>query len=199
MIQEWNRESNGFDYFAIKFANWLSGLPGDAERLLEESVHLGRPIVLATLEPREKVVARGEATALRALVGGKALRCIRHHPEKQNGFEMWGLLYKEPRLDTATSKVGLLERVMEDHPPQGGDFSDWFTRWLDLIGEYEQWRWRLVDDDIKVPVLLRRAPRELRDHPVLESPQLANVECKFPVMRELGKHSLPTDRQENSR
>ena len=44
---------------------------------------------------------------------------------------------------------------------------------------------RMVDDDIKDAVLLKRSPKELRDHLVLESPQLANVENKFPAMREL--------------
>ena len=87
--KEWNGESSGLDDFALEFANWLSRLPGEAEGLLEDSVQMGRPIVWATLEPREKVVARGVATALRAAVGGKALSCIRHHLEKQNGFEMW--------------------------------------------------------------------------------------------------------------
>ena len=54
--------------------------------LLEESVPMAQPIQWATLTPREKVVARGVATALRALIGGKALSCIRHHPEKLYGF-----------------------------------------------------------------------------------------------------------------
>ena len=69
---------------------------------------MGRQIVSATLGPREKVVARGVATALRALVGSKALSCIRHNTEKQDGFEMWRLLHKEYRPDTVTRKVGLL-------------------------------------------------------------------------------------------
>ena len=43
----------------------------------------------------------------------------------------------------------------------------------------------MIDDGIKVAVLLKRSPKELRDHIVLESPQLANVENKFPVRREL--------------
>ena len=30
--KEWNGEPSGFDDFAFKFSNWLSGLPGDAER-----------------------------------------------------------------------------------------------------------------------------------------------------------------------
>ena len=43
----------------------------------------------------------------------------------------------------------------------------------------------MIDDDIKAAVMLKRSPKELRDHLVLESPQLANVENKFSVMREL--------------
>ena len=81
----------------------------------------------ATLATREKVAARDVATAFRALVGGKALSCIRHHPEKQNGFEMWRLLNEENKLGTATS--------MDNQPTPGADFSDWFLRWSDLVGE----------------------------------------------------------------
>ena len=110
---------------------------------------MAQPIQWATLTPREKVVARGVATALRALIGGKALSCIRHHPEKLNGFEMWRLLYREYKPDTATRKVGLLERVMDDQPAPGMDFGDWFLRWLDLVGECEKARGRMIDDDMK--------------------------------------------------
>ena len=149
---------------------------------------MAQPIQWATLTPREKVVARGVATALRALIGGKVVSCIRHHPEKLNGFEMWRLLYREYKPDTATRKVGLLERVMDDQPAPGMDFGDWFLRWLDLVGECEKARGRMIDDDIKVAVMLKRSPMELRDHLVLESPQLANVEFKFPVMRGLIQH-----------
>ena len=51
-------------------------------------------------------------------------------------------------------------------------------RWLDLVGECAQTRGRMIDDDIKVAVMLKRSPEELREHIVLESPQLANVENK---------------------
>ena len=103
---------------------------------------------------------------------------------------MWRLLYREYKPDTATRKVGLLERVMDDQPAPGMDFGDWFLRWLDLVGECEKARGRMIDDDIKVAVMLKRSPKELRDHLVLESPQLANVEFKFPVMRELIQHGV---------
>ena len=59
------------------FVSWLSGLPGDAERLWEESSRMGRQIVFATIKPRERVVARGVTGALRASVGEKALSCPR--------------------------------------------------------------------------------------------------------------------------
>ena len=68
------------------------------------------------------------------------------------------------------------------------DFGDWFLRSLDLVGECEKARCRMIDDDILVAVMLKRSPKGLRDHFVLENPQLANVEFKFPVMRELIQH-----------
>ena len=82
---------------------------------------------------------------------------------------MWRLLYREYKPDTATRKVGLLERVMDDQPAPGMDFGDWFLRWLDLVGECEKARGRMIDDDIKVAVMLKRSSKELRDHLVLES------------------------------
>ena len=80
-----------------------------------KSLHTPDDRLFATLEPREEVVARGVATARRALVSGKGLGCVRHYPENHNGFELSRLLFKEYRPDTATRKVGLLERVMEHH------------------------------------------------------------------------------------
>ena len=142
------RRTSSFDDVAFKFSKWLSGLPGDAERFPEESVTMAQPIQWAKLTPREKVVAREVATALRALIGRKALSCIRHHPEKLNGFEMWRLLYRDYKPDTTTRKVGLLERVMDDQPAPEMDFGDWFLRWLDLVGECEKARGRMIDDDI---------------------------------------------------
>ena len=41
--EEWNGEPSGFDDFAFKFSTWLSGLPGNAERFLEESVTMAQP------------------------------------------------------------------------------------------------------------------------------------------------------------
>ena len=43
-------------------------------------------------------------------------------------------------------------------------------------------------------MLLNRSAKELRDHLVLESAQLANVESKFPVMRELLQQWCPSRR-----
>ena len=108
---------------------------------------VAQPIQWVTLTAREKVVARGVATGL---IGGKALSCIRHHPEKLNGFEMWRLLYREYKPDTATRKVFLLERVTDDQPAPRMDFGDWFLRLLDLVGECEQACGRMIDDDISV-------------------------------------------------
>ena len=53
---------------------------------------------------------------------------------------------------------------MDDQPAFGVDFSDWFLWWLNLVGECEQARGRMIDYDMKVVVMLGRSPMELRDH-----------------------------------
>ena len=60
---------------------------------------------------------------------------------------------------------------MDDQPTLGEDFGDWFLWWLDLVGECEQARERMIDDDIKVAVLPNRSPKQLRNHLVLKSSQ----------------------------
>ena len=154
--KEWNAEPSGFDDFAFKFSNWLSGLPGDAERFLEESVTMAQPIQWATLTPREKIVARGVATALRALIGGKALSCVRHHPEKLNGCT------GSTNLIEQREKWVCWKRVMDDQPAPRMDFGDWFLRWLDLVGECEKARGRTIDDDIKVALVLEESTASRR-------------------------------------
>ena len=74
--KECNGEFGGSDDFASKFSKWLSGLRVSPERLLEASANMGQPILWATLAAREKVVARGVATALRAQAGGKVVNFI---------------------------------------------------------------------------------------------------------------------------
>ena len=56
------------------------------------------------------------------------------------------------------------------------------------MNECEQARGRMIDDDMKMAVMFKRSPKEVGEHIVLESAQLANVEFKFPVMRELIQH-----------
>ena len=130
--------------------------------LLEKAISYTAPIPMEPMTENEKIMARGIASALKALIGGKALTSVRHLPERMNGFEMWRILAREYRPDTATRKLGMLERVMEDAPRSGEDFGDWVHRWMDLVGETEKARGRPIDDDIKVAVILKRAPKELR-------------------------------------
>ena len=126
--KQWNGEPNAFDDFAFKFSK-------SQDSFLKESVTMVQPIQWATLTAREKAVVRGVADCTAGSESGKALSCIRHLPEKLDGFEMWRLLFREYKPDTTTTTVGLLETVMDDQPAPGTDFGDWFLRWLDLVGE----------------------------------------------------------------
>ena len=74
---------------------------------LKQSVTMVQQIQWAA---REKVVAKGVASGI---------------TEKLNAFTMWRLLCRGQKSDTATRKVGLLERVVEDQDASG---------WILVIG-----------------------------------------------------------------
>ena len=95
---------------------------------------------------------------------------------------MWSLLYGESKPHTATRKVGLLKRVMDDQRAPRMDFGDWFLRLLDLVGGCAKARGCMIDDG-DAQEISQGAQRSLRVSRVHSW-----LEFKFPVMRELIQH-----------
>ena len=110
--KDWNGDQAHYEEFTFKFQNWIAGLPGEADVLLEKAIGYTAPLPMEPMTDNEKIMARGIASALKALIGGKALTLVRHLPERMNGFEMWRILAREYRPDTAARKFGMLERVV---------------------------------------------------------------------------------------
>ena len=109
--KEWDGKEPGFDEFSFKFTNWLSGMPGDVEALLENAVIHSTPVTMAGMNPRQKIIARGVNQALRSLIAdSKALNIVKQVQEKGNGFEAWRLLHKEYKPQIAGQKVSLLDQ-----------------------------------------------------------------------------------------
>ena len=52
--------------------------------------------------------------------------------------------------------------------------------WLDLVGEREQARGRMIDDDKKAAVMLKRSPKELRDHFCAREPTVGKCRKQVP-------------------
>ena len=157
--KEWDGKETTFDDFSFKFSNWLSGLPGGEETLLENAARHAGAISVTTMTVKQAVIARGIAMSLKSLVSGKALDIIKAVEQKTNGFEMWRRLHLEYKPHTSSRTVSLLEAVMEDKPRGTEDFSVWYYRWLELIRQAEQARGKLIDDDIKCAVATRRSPK----------------------------------------
>ena len=159
--KDWDGKEAGFDAFAFKLSNWLADLPGNTEDLLEFASTHGEEIEWASVRRCQKVMAQGDAQALKSMVDGKALDIVKSVPDKSNGFEMWRRLWAEYRPQSAGRKVCLLESVMDDRPKGGEDFSTWYYRWTELMLQTERARKKPIDDGIKCAVALRRAPLEL--------------------------------------
>ena len=92
------------------------------------------------------------------------------------------LLLREFRPDADTVKVGLLESVMDETLTGNADFGDWILHWLDLVSQTQIAGVKSMDDDIKCAVVVQRAPRELKDHLVVQTTANADT-C--PVMRDI--------------
>jgi len=137
--KDWDGNHRGFDEFVFKFATWLGSLPGDAEELLTLSQDRVTTITMATLTERQRVVAKAVSLALKTTTGGKALNIVKQ-VERGNGFEAWRRLWSEYRPNIAGRKINLLERVMEDKPASGEDFSSWYFSWTEKIRETEEAR-----------------------------------------------------------
>lgn len=99
--KEWDGKDAGFDTFAFKFENWLSGLPGNVIALLDEASLTTKPIEWSVLSARQCVMAAGVSQALKSLVDGRALDICRQVEPKMNGFECWRRLWAEYRPQTA--------------------------------------------------------------------------------------------------
>ena len=76
---------------------------------------------------------------------------------------------------------------MDDQPTLGVDFGDWFLWWLDLVGEFEEARERMIDDDIKVTVLLKETSQGAQRSPRAQELTATDAN-KFLVMSELVQH-----------
>ena len=74
---EWDGGETGFDDFSYKFANWLGGLPGQCDVLLDHAAAHARPITQTTTDLDQQTMARGVATSLKSLVGGTALDIVK--------------------------------------------------------------------------------------------------------------------------
>ena len=180
--REWNGKEEGLDTFAFKFANWLSGMPGNAEELLDKAAIESEPILMERLDFKKRVMAKGVNQALRCLVEGKELDIVKSVEEKGNGFEAWRRLWAEYRPQTAGRKVSLVEAVMEDRPKEGEDFSTWYYRWVERIRQTEHARRTPLDDEIKCAVLPKRTPIELRSHLMLQAGMIAD---RFDMMNQV--------------
>ena len=82
--KEWNGESSGFDDFAFKFSNWLSGFLEMQGDFWKESVNMGQPIVCDNAGATRKDRSQRRSNRFASSRGWQSSEfCIRHHSEKQ--------------------------------------------------------------------------------------------------------------------
>ncbi len=71
--REWDGKENGFDEFCCNYSNWLGGLRGSGNALLDHAVRHGSGISATTMTPEQMVIAPCLAISLKSMVSGMNL------------------------------------------------------------------------------------------------------------------------------
>ena len=108
---------------------------------------------------------------LATLTTGRSLRLVQRVPNR-NGFEVWRQLVAENAPKTAGRRFAMLQAVLQ---PRLGDnpakFEEAWNSWEHQVDVYEKLATSKLDDDVKISVVLRKAPTKLRDNLLVNSQQ----------------------------
>ena len=85
--------------------------------------------------------------------------------EKGNGFQVWSRLHKEYEAKSASRFQGMLSSIM--HPEhwrtlKTAEFMENYTKRLGDIAAYEAQKNKVIEDDVKVAVIMKYAPEEVK-------------------------------------
>ena len=117
---------------------------------------------------------------LATLTTGRSLRLAQRVPNR-NGFEAWRQMAAENAPKTAGRRFAMLQAVlqpgMSDNPAK---FEETWKSWEHQVDVFENLSSTKLDDDVKISVVLRECPQELRDHLLVNSHQF---ESKYHKLR----------------
>ena len=108
---------------------------------------------------------------LATLTTGRSLRLVQRVPNR-NGFEAWRQMVAENAPKTTGRRFAMLQAVLQ---PEMSDnlakFEETWKSWEHQVDVYQNLSSSKLDDDEKIIVLLREAPKKLRDHLLVNSQQ----------------------------
>ena len=85
--------------------------------------------------------------------------------EKGNGLQVWNRLHKEYEAKSASRFQGMLSAIV--HPEhwktlKTAEYMEHYTKWLGDVAAYETQKNKVIEDDVKVAVIMKYAPEEVK-------------------------------------
>ena len=139
--------------------------------MLDEGTHDGmvaaagrdREIDPAGLDPDLAAKGRTLYHMLVMLVKGRAQQILRS-VAAGNGFEVWRKFVRHYEPNLAARHVGTLQQLLQPTFRDGQNWADDFMKWRTEVNRYESSTGSRIGDDIKVAIVLARAPSQIRAH-----------------------------------
>ena len=146
--------------------SYLSLIDAELAEVLEKAETITSVITLADLEqarPAVVVHVRHAYYQLAMTCKGPALGIIRA-VERNNGVEAWRRLHKRFEPDGGPRLQNMMTRILQpgDFPDTATGFETALVAWEGLIEKWEQASGGDLDDQVKITVLMSRAPLAIR-------------------------------------
>ena len=157
----------------FKFTNYLFLVSDRYYDLLTAAEQSADPIADQADETRRRLQHVLYAV-MASLLTGKCLKQLQVVPD-QNGFEAWRLLVAEMEPRLIQHRLGMLNRLMSvDLSGTDDVFKERLSSWERDIAEYERLTTKHFDPELKMAVVLQRAPDGLRQHLQLSAHTFGN-------------------------
>jgi len=156
----------------FKFKAWASTTDPEAMLAMDEAERYEEPIDIARVPPRLRLLGGFIYAALISYSSGVPMQIV-HDATSANGFEAWRSLahFYEPRL--ASRRLVVLTTLLEPDLGTESQCLERFLKWERELRQEAAIVGQILGDELKIAVVLKRVPEELRRYLQLRSAEIA--------------------------
>ena len=163
----YKEERDGFLEFRTKMRSWIGALDNEIlEKMNEIEKDREAAQDMEDYTEEGKAQARKLHSILTSYTKGRPLRTIKQ-VASENGFEAWRMLVEEHQPHTRARSLQLLNSVLNHKFDAKKSTQENLLKFEEMIEQYERASGSIMDDDLKVSVVLGGTDGAVRQHLLL--------------------------------